>query len=50
MMAVGAKYKCTVGDVCTSHTEEVRSLIGELVAAARKVLTSCLMASFVHNR
>ena len=32
-MAVGSKYKCTVGDVVNLHEDEVRQLISELAAA-----------------
>ena len=36
-MAVGTKYKCTVGDVEASHKEEVLAVIREMAAAAQKV-------------
>lgn len=36
-MAIGSKYKCTVGEVEKVHNAEVRALIGELAAAAAKV-------------
>lgn len=37
-MAVGSKYKCTVGDVEKLHNAEVRAVISELVSAAAQVI------------
>jgi ketopantoate reductase len=37
-MAVGAKHACTVGEVVEQHTEEVRTLIAELMDAAATVI------------
>jgi hypothetical protein len=37
MMAVGVKYKCTVGEVEGLHNAEVRELISEMAIATEKV-------------
>jgi len=36
-MAVGSKYKCTVGEVEVNHNEEVRAVITELTKSAASV-------------
>lgn len=38
-MAVGSKYKCSVGDVISKHETEIRNLISELSKAASKAAT-----------
>ena len=38
-MAVGAKYRCTVGEVEKKYDESVRMLINELARSATKVRT-----------
>jgi len=38
MMAVGVKYKCTVGEVEGLHNAEVRELISEMAIATEKVI------------
>jgi hypothetical protein len=37
MMAVGAKYKCIVGEVVSKHKAEVVDLIQEMMTAITKV-------------
>eukprot|EP00965_Chrysotila_dentata_P072546 2396997-Pleurochrysis_carterae.AAC.2 len=37
-MLVGARHGCTVGEVESAHADELRSLVGELVAAGEAKL------------
>ena len=43
-MAVGSKYKCTVGDVEKLHNAEVRAVISELVSAAAQVIDTTTLS------
>ena len=45
-MAIGAKYRCTVGEVEKNHDESVRMLINELARTATKVRTHFVKLNF----
>ena len=48
-MAIGAKYRCTVGEVEAKYDDSVRMMINELARTATKVIGTLIKMSIIFN-